>query len=340
MGFKEREKIRLVPLKKSLFSANACTAGSYNGSQYEFCLADDCSAENLHKSIRSDALEYFRTRDIPWHAGKGEKHALPSTHLCCSQSACVNFWFPFIRDASALRAILSDVGYSVSEVLPFVNDMPLSSGQSPFVAFEWIGKRNYLDELSRGHPAKDETRTRGAHFTSADFAFRFRRPDKRIQIVLGEWKYTESYATTKSLQISKSGTDRLKKVYRKSLSQPDCQIRLPAEVKFNDLFFDPFDQMMRLQLLATAMERERENADVVSVLHIAPRANEDLVNRITSPVLGRVFPERDIHEIQRALVAKDRFRGLFMEELLPMVDRHASDRAWAKYIKLRYGGAR
>ena len=122
MGFREREKGRLMGLKGNLFSSEACEPGWYKRDIYLFCLAADHSSENLHRTIRSDALDYFRARKIPWHDGYGPKRALPSNHLCCSQSACVNFWFPFVRQPAALRGVLQDIGYPVAEVLPFEVD--------------------------------------------------------------------------------------------------------------------------------------------------------------------------------------------------------------------------
>ena len=67
----------------------------YRGSRREFCLHEDFSAENLEAGIRDGALSYFADRSIGWHDGKGP--AGPSNHLCCSQSSCVNFWFPFVQ---------------------------------------------------------------------------------------------------------------------------------------------------------------------------------------------------------------------------------------------------
>lgn len=51
MGFREREKERLVPLKKDLFSAEACKAGTYRRKRYDFCLHNECASENLHDHI-------------------------------------------------------------------------------------------------------------------------------------------------------------------------------------------------------------------------------------------------------------------------------------------------
>lgn len=49
-------------------------------------------------------------------------------------------------------------------------------------------------------------RPRGANTTSADFAFRFLRADGKVQLVLGEWEYTESYAGQKDANVTRHET--------------------------------------------------------------------------------------------------------------------------------------
>ena len=152
----------------------------------------------------------------------------------------------------------------------------------------------------------------------------------------GEWKYTERYANGRCVQHGRSGTDRLEEIYASALDAPDCQIALnglPREA----LFFDPFDQLMRQQLLCSAMERHGEmGADVVSLLHVAPAANRDFLGRVTSPELRRVGG--DVHEIWKTLVKPGRFMGVYVEDLVPMVCRNGPGSEWAAYMTLRYGG--
>ncbi|MYD98233.1 MAG: hypothetical protein F4X98_12740 [Gammaproteobacteria bacterium] len=331
MGFRDSEKRRLEPLKEDLFTHAACEPGLYRGRRRPFCLHEHHSLENLHESIREDALRYFAGRGIRWHDGID---GAPSNHLCCSQSCCVNFWFPFVRAPQELAAVLRKIGYDVAEVLPFTDDEPLDDGAPPYVAFEWIGARNYLDEHRRGRVAADHERTRGAGFTSLDFAIRFRRGDGRIQILAGEWKYTEAYASKSKRHSGK--TDRLEQIYRPHLEHPDCQI-VTGTVELDALFFDPFDQLMRQQLLCSAMEREHEmGADVVSLLHIAPQANGELMSRVTSPRLQELG--NDVHGIWSRLTSPDRFRGIHVEDLLPEVCGDAPTRDTAEYLQRRFGG--
>lgn len=336
MSFRDREKERLVPLKAKLFSKKACAPGVYKGKTYDFCLHQEYSIENLHESIGKQACTYFSDRRIGWHDGIS-LHDLdaPSNHLCCSQSAAVNTWFPFEQAPNKLKDVLNQFGYKVKQILPLCDDYPAVEGVDPHVGFEWIGLHNYLGELKLGKVAKCWERTRGANFTSADFIFRFLRDDGKKQIVLGEWKYTEEYTEGKSIRIAKSGQDRLE-IYGPHLRLKDSPIR--KDIKYDDLFYDPFDQLMRLQLLAKAVERNHEmGADVVSVMHVMPRANTDLANQITSPKLSPFG--KTIHDVWTALlVNKNSFRGVYFEDLLAIVTRHAPTSAWAEWMNLRYGG--
>jgi hypothetical protein len=335
MGFRDREKKRQLGVARDIFSTEALAAhGTYGGRPYEFCLADGCTAENLWKGFRNDALAYFSDRTIDWHGGlpgpDGTASRFPSGHLCDSQSFCVNVWWPFTAAPERLAAVLSDLGYPIAEVLP----MALDPAQ-PYVSFEWIGQRNYLGEGRGGRPTPDEKRTRGKNATSADAAVRFRRLDGRVQIVLIEWKYTELYGS-KSIRFSDSGTDRLA-TYAPHLRRADSPF-VGSPATENDLFFDPFDQLMRLQLLAAAMEREHEmDAEVVSVLHLAPRANRALLETITSSGLAPFGP--DIHAVWRRIVGDARFGARHVDtDILPLIVREAPDRSWAQWMQRRYVG--
>lgn len=154
MSFRDREKARQTALKGKLFSAGADVHGQYLGRSYPFCIGGEIAGENLHADHRLQAISYFRERHIGWHGGQRREHAsdLPSRHLCCSQSMCVNVLFPFMWQPMALKLTLADLGYSVSEVLRFAPNE--ARHQEPgYIAFEWIGLCNYLGEHSRGRVA-------------------------------------------------------------------------------------------------------------------------------------------------------------------------------------------
>jgi hypothetical protein len=96
---------------------------------------------------------------------------------------------------------------------------------------------------------------------------------------------------------------------------------------------------MRLQLLAQEMKAHREmDADVSSVIHISPRANTLLRNRVTSPYLAEHYPGRGIYDIWLDQVGPDSFTPVAVEELLEIIGKqveHANP-SWAQNLKLRY----
>jgi len=217
----------------------------------------------------------------------------------------------------------------LAEPLLIDEDLPLPNGSFPYLAFEWIGVRDYLGETKR----KGSDRTRGANFTSADFVFRFRRKDRKIQIVLGEWKYTEEYRRLdKGIEVRKQN-------YQYAFNREGGVFKRHDVDFYDALFFDPFYQLMRLQLLAQEMEYGREmEADVVSVLHICPKANREFRDRVTSPHLANIFPKKGTLEIWKKLVPQNNFMSISVEDLLHTIRQHAetSDEGWTNYLSTRY----
>ncbi len=334
LTFRDREKTRYECIKEELFSREAQQKGFYKRIPRFFCLADDYSYENLYQGIRDSAITYFIIRGIPWHDGLKGRH-LPSNHLCCSQSCCVNFLFPLVKQPDLLKAIFSHYYPEMSTPLPITEDKPLTDGTHPYISFEWIGIRDYLREAER----KGMSRTRGAYFTSADFTFRFRGNDGRVHLVLGEWKYTEEYGRNykgsgRSGEVRKDNYINFFKDKKGTFSANSNKDKL-----YDSLFYEPFYQLMRLQLLAQEMEYGREmEADVVSLLHICPEANKEFRERVTSPKLEQVFSNKGVLEIWGELVPEGKFMSISVEDLLYTIERVAvNDQRWVDYLKARYG---
>jgi len=340
MTFRDSEKERYQTLKSQpqLFSSAAQRDGLYNKKSRFFCLADECADENLYEAIREPAIKYFEDRDIRWHDGLN-KRRIPSNHLCCSQCCCVNFLYPMTTNPTLLARVFRQFYPDLKRPLQIHEDKRLPNGTYPYMTFEWIGTKDYLGELFR----KLGVRTRGANFTSADFAFRFRRKDDKIQLVLGEWKYTEYY-NSRDLGAPSRPKDKKplarKHNYWPAFRRKNGIFANHGEELYNDLFFEPFYQLMRLQLLAQEMELGREmNADVVSVFHISPEANREFRERVTSPRLEEMFPNRGVLEIWKELVPEDKFMSISVEELLNTIAKRvrAHEREWADYLNIRYG---
>lgn len=320
--FLENEKPvqSLFKADSSYYSSEAKNDGVYKNKPYPFCLPVNCSEQNLFPEIRETALSFFTDRGIKWHDGHNGK---PSNHLCDSQVCCVNFLFPFSKKPEALKSILLHIFPDIETMLPVEN------GQ--YVSFEWIGARNYLGEKI----SSNGNRTRGANFTSSDSIVVFEHKDGKRHVVLIEWKYTESYSGT-FLKYSDIGTDRTQ-IYRHLIEQKDSPIDMQLIPSFDSLFYEPFYQLLRQQLLAHEMEKAREfDADIVSVLHIAPAHNLDF-RKVTSPELENLGDSATA--VWGKLVKpKGRFTSIHTEdmfgqdrtEVLPEL------KSWSDYIHTRY----
>jgi hypothetical protein len=320
--FLEGEKLKQTAFKATspYFSDPARLEGVYRCKPRPFCVPIEYAEQNLFPEIRLSALSHFAKHSIKWHDGQNGK---PSNHLCDSQVCCVNFLFPFADKPDALAHVLRTIFPELEKILP------VESGQC--VSFEWIGKTNYLAEKI----SRNGQRTRGANYTSADSIVMFERKDKKRQIVLIEWKYTESYGGT-FLKIADSGTDRTS-IYRHLFESADCPINKDILPNFDSLFYEPFYQFMRQQFLANEMEKAHEKgADIVSLLHIAPTHNTDF-RKVTSPELVRLG--KSATSIWDKLVKTEgRFISASTEQLFgnlsPGILPEIS--TWLEYIHLRY----
>jgi hypothetical protein len=320
--FLQDEKPIQAAFKQSApyFSDAARAEGYYKNHPYPFCLPRAYAEENLFPEIREPILAYFTRNEIKWHDGQNGK---PSNHMCDSQVCCANFLFPFYDKPEALAALLRPIFPDVHEMLP------IEDGQ--YVAFEWIGQRNYLGEKK----SPNRKRTRGANFTSADAAVMFQRDDGRKQIVLIEWKYTESYFST-WLKYARSGTDRTK-IYEHLYTAADCPLAKDMIPDFDCLFYEPFYQFMRQQFLAHEMEKAHElGADIVSLLHISPAYNRDF-SRVTSPDL-RIVDITATKVWHKLVDVPGRFVGEYTENIFGsfLVDLFPEMKDWWQYIVTRY----
>jgi hypothetical protein len=155
------------------------------------------------------------------------------------------------------------------------------------------------------------------------------------QIVLIEWKYTESYSPT-PLMIAASGTDR-RNIYKHLFVSDDCPINKQILPSFDSLFYEPFYQLMRQQFLASEMEKAHElGADFVSLLHIAPAHNLDF-RRITSRELENLG-ESATDVWKKLVVSEGKFLSLSTEQLFGgwTADNLPTMKSWVEYIHARY----
>lgn len=233
----------------------------------------------------------------------------------------MNFFFPLARHPDALAALLRPVFADLQRVLPFEADQ--------YVAFEWIGLENYLND------AVTLPRKRGKGCTSADAAVLFETTQARREIALLNWKYSETW-NGYPLHTSPYGRDRVA-TYRPFYDMPDTPLNKEILTEFTDVFYDPFDQFMRLQFLAREMERAREfGAERVTLVDIVPAANTE-AQWVSSPNL-RSLGARAPEVWSRLVTPTDRFVHVSTEDLfgaLPL-DRFPELRPWWTYLTARY----
>ena len=182
-----------------------------------------------------------------------------------------------------------------------------------------------------------ENELRGANFTSTDAIVMFRRKDKKKQVVLIEWKYTKIYGGT-SLKMAKSTARIRTKIYQHLLERDDCPINKDLLPSFDALFYEPFYRVMRQQFLAHEMEKAHElDANVVSLLHIAPSHNEDF-RKITSPELQYIGESQQAFGRRWLEKADDRFISISTEQLFGKLsaEHFPEIKASVEYIYARY----
>jgi len=265
----------------------------------------------LYPQFERTALDYFRRHDIRWWGGGNE----PTLSPVSSQVACVNHLEPARLDAAIGLAVVESVLPSAERVVA-VED-------GGYVAYEWIGEKNYLSE--RGQ-------TRGANRTSLD-ALMVAEAEDRLVLLLIEWKYTETYSQAKSLARSEGGTDRIA-IYRPFLDRPDCPIRV-ADDRFDRLFYGPLEQLMRQTLLGWQMVESGElGADDWHHVLVVPGANADLLAKNPSPDL----PGGSLGDAWSGVLEEpQRFSIRSPSKLLAGVNPSEQWRDWREWLQTRYG---
>lgn len=223
------------------------------GSEYDFCLPPEFTSLSLLPEVRQDALALFAELDIPWHAGVADG---PGNHLLSSQVQCVNALGQMVSDPSRVVRAFGEV-LGTSEV------HEIEHGR--WLTFEYIGDDDLLNEAVGG------VRRRGTHCTSVDAAFVQSESEGRRELILLEWKYTESY----SRRTPDPERDAVRfGRYHALLAAPDGPINLGL-VPFDELLQEPLYQLVRQQLLAHELEkRGAHGAERVRVAHVLPAAND------------------------------------------------------------------
>lgn len=294
--------------------AEARQEGVYRGRPRRFCLPETHAARNLLDGVREDAITYFAEHKVAWHKGIAGG---PTNHLLSSQVQCVNALGAGLKSAAPVTKILNALGLDAAEVLPAESD------ENGFVAFEWVGAKDYLNE--RGGAAGQ----RGAHQTSADAFVRFRTSAGTEEAALIEWKYVEKYSHGPLSGGSKSNAIRIKR-YGAALSAPDGPIELGSRT-IEDLLVEPVYQLMRLSLLAHALEWDPDDAATrVHLIYAAPWGNTALMARAPKSLAE---PGTSLLDAWRPLL-RDLHRFHYLDTSRLVTDELVSDAFSERYAHL------
>lgn len=301
MKYREEQRKRSVALRNQLY--NDPGNGVFLGKGREFVLQKPVL--NLWEGIRLDALAYFKRNNVAWWQ---EKNNEPTGHILSSQVACVNHLYFARMRKDVATSILMGIDDEVMEAV-VIDD--------GYVEFEFIEKKQYLQE--KGF-------SRGANCTSVDAVMLGKLKDNSLRMYFIEWKYTEEYS-----QVDLYIPERAK-VYDHLIKANDSPFNSSYDVKA--FYYEPFYQLMRQTLLADQIVKNREY-DISSFkhIHVVPKENFDLINRVTSPYLKGC----NIHEIwKNALINRGNFLHISPCDLLRPVLNCQDTLSLINYLKVRY----
>jgi hypothetical protein len=230
----------------------AASDGVGHARRFEFCLPREHACLSLLPEVRAQALALFATVGARWH---GSVDGGPSNHLLSSQVQCAN----------ALGRMVSDPARLVRAFGPVLGTRDvLEIEPGRVLTFEYIGDVDFFGE------GFDGVRVRGSMCTSVDAAFLHCTVDGVVELILVEWKYTESYRR-RTVDVARDATRWQR--YGTALMAPDGPVRGDL-LPFDEVLQEPLYQLVRQQLLAWELEKSRAHrADRVRVVMVAPSAN-------------------------------------------------------------------
>lgn len=240
--------------------------GNFLGAKRDFVLTE--GYKNLYEPIREDAIMYFSENKISWWGG-----SKPTGHVLSSQIACINHLFPIRNDKSSVLDLIKNISSDFVDVLEIETDTSMKG----YIQFEAVSQEDHLNE---GLP------TRGSNCTSIDAMIFAQHKDGSKWLIPIEWKYTENYKDeNKATEGLNQDPENCKGEVRKR--RYTDLINNSRQLKSGDhscYYFEPFYQLMRQTLWAEQMilkkEKETIKADNYIHLHIIPKENGDLLEKI------------------------------------------------------------
>ena len=300
MTYRERERKKAISIRDSMFKDPG--NGIFFGKERDFVLNEP--ALNLWEGIREDAKEYFKRNKIPWW--KGDRYE-PTGHLLSSQVACLNHLYYLRHRKDLATAVLQGIDSTIAEAVEV---------DEGYVEFEFIGEDNYLGEKSH---------TRGANSTSIDAVMIGMDSSGRKKFFLIEWKYTEDYGFDNKYIAERAS------VYDQLIKAEGSPF---VDIQIETFYYEPFYQLMRQTLLGAKLVENKDHGCVdYHHLHVIPKKNTELLNRVTSPYLKG---DNITAAWKSTMKNPDKYQVVSPEELLsPCLDKQDC-RSFMTYLSKRY----
>jgi len=312
MNYRERQREKALLLLGELFIDHG--GGRFaNGNNYPFVLQNP--SLNLWGEIRDNALGYFLKNNIPWWMSTSE---IPTGHLLSSQIACINHLYYLRNQKDFATKILKNI----DDRIICAEKITYPDTDYGYVAFEIVGKENYLGE--RQH-------TRGANATSVDAVMIGKMSNGENILILIEWKYTEYYEVGKSLYIPARY-----KIYNPLLEAKDSPFKtiIHNGKPFEPLYYEPFYELMRQTLLGWKMVDALEYNCVEYIhLYIVPDENTDLLlNNTSQGLVGN-----NINEAWKNILKNPNlFKIMSPKKFLEPLKNEPNTEAFFEYLRKRY----
>lgn len=299
--------------------------GKWRGKEYPHILPEDKWDLNLWDGIRKEAQFYFNDNNIGWHK---DKH-----NLLSSQIMCANIFFPLKQHLDVLKPWLSNHFHDVGNVVD--------------LDFEYIGPKgkNYFNENGG----------RGQNRTSSDVSITWLDSAKRKNMLLLEFKFTESAFgecgkqnnpdRSRCLSSEKVVNSPQTQCYRTEVGRTYWDIILRNDSPFRREtlttekycpFRYDFYQLMRNQLLAHCIQLDREAGFNRVEFGVIYHADNDKLLRMSHPFDGERNP---LMAWTSMLKNPDSFNSLTVQDILSTIEAGLPGdlTGWRTYLEKRYG---
>ncbi len=322
-NFKEQIKKQQIRYKEEVL--NIKEWGAWRRRRYSHILPKRMWNLNLWEGLREEAEHYFQDNEIAWH---DQKH-----NLLSSQIMCVNIFFPLRQHVDILKIWLAHHFNELEDVKK--------------LDFEYTGpgNKNYFKELGR----------RGQNRTSSDLSIIWQDKEKRKNMLLLEFKFTESDFGQCSKQdnpdpkrclSSKDIVSSHKtQCYRSQVERPYWDMILSSDSPFRKEslttesycpFHYDFYQLMRNQLLAYCIQSDPAEDFNKVEFGVIYNSDNEVLTRMSRPFGGEYNPLKAWP--RNLLKSPDTFHVFTVQEFFNTIEPKLQDnfKNWRAYLKQRY----